>query len=153
MKNSFTLVLKAAVVLVAILATAFCVYLLPAVVHPDNLDFLPQLVALELSVLPFLYALSRVWKLLTYLEQGKPFSQESIKALKQIKYSSVAFGIIYSLAMPYNYYQAKLEDAPGLVAIGFSLICGAVVVAIFAAVLQKLVQTGVDLKSENDLTV
>ncbi|MGV2643750.1 DUF2975 domain-containing protein, partial [Clostridium perfringens] len=45
------------------------------------------------------------------------------------------------------------DDAPGIILIGMALIFASIVIAVFAAVLQKLLQEAIDIKSENDLTV
>ena len=55
--------------------------------------------------------------------------------------------------MPYVFYLADMDDAPGLVAIGLVIVFASFVIGAFAAVLQKLIQNAVEIKSENDLTV
>jgi hypothetical protein len=55
--------------------------------------------------------------------------------------------------MPFIINAADTDDAPGVVAIGLVIIFASAIVAVFAAVLQKLVQNAVNIKSENDLTV
>jgi len=49
--------------------------------------------------------------------------------------------------------MAEADDAPGLIVIGLLIIFGCLVVAIFAAVLQKLLKTAIEIKTENELTV
>jgi ABC-type tungstate transport system substrate-binding protein len=51
------------------------------------------------------------------------------------------------------YPIADADDAPGLIIIGAAIACAPVVIAVFAAVLERLLQSAIDLKSENDLTV
>ena len=60
---------------------------------------------------------------------------------------------MYAAGMPYVFYVADQDDAPGVVAIGLVIIGASFVIATAAAVFQKLVQNAVDIKSENDLTV
>jgi len=55
--------------------------------------------------------------------------------------------------LPLFYQIADEEDAPGVIVIGLIIPCVSFVVAVFAAVLQKLLRNAVDMKSENDLTV
>ena len=57
------------------------------------------------------------------------------------------------VGMPLIYYAAEVDDAPGLILIGMVIIFASFVVAVFAAVLQKLLKNAIDIKSENDLTV
>jgi capsular polysaccharide biosynthesis protein len=47
----------------------------------------------------------------------------------------------------------KLDDAPGAIVIGLVIIFASIVIAVFAAVLEKLLRTAIDIKSENDLTI
>jgi hypothetical protein len=55
--------------------------------------------------------------------------------------------------MPYIFYVGDRDDAPGAVAIGLVIVGASFVIATFAAVLQKLLESGRKIKSENDLTV
>lgn len=60
---------------------------------------------------------------------------------------------MYVAILPFLYLMADQDDAPGIVAIGLVITFGSIVIAVFAAVLQKLLQNAIDIKSENDLTV
>lgn len=55
--------------------------------------------------------------------------------------------------MPVFYLMAEIDDAPGIIVIGLVIIFASMVIAVFAAVLQKLLKEAIDIKSENDLTV
>lgn len=55
--------------------------------------------------------------------------------------------------MPVFYLMAEIDDAPGIIVIGLIIIFASMVIAVFAAVLQKLLKEAIDIKSENDLTV
>jgi len=46
----------------------------------------------------------------------------------------------------------KADDAPGIL-IGLVVMFASLVVAVFAAVLQRLLQDAIDMKEENDLIV
>ena len=56
-------------------------------------------------------------------------------------------GVLYLGGVPLLFPIADADDAPGLVVIGFAIACVPIIVAVFAAVLQKLVQGVVDMKS------
>jgi biopolymer transport protein ExbB/TolQ len=45
------------------------------------------------------------------------------------------------------------EDIAGVISLGLMLTFTSLVIAVFAAVLQKLLKNAIDIKSENDLTV
>lgn len=49
--------------------------------------------------------------------------------------------------------MAERDDAPGIIVIGLIIIFASMVIAVFAAVLQKLLKEAIAIKSENDLTV
>jgi hypothetical protein len=55
--------------------------------------------------------------------------------------------------MPFVFLAAEKDDAPGLVIVGMVPIFASLVIAVFAAVLKRLLQQAIDIKSENDLTV
>jgi hypothetical protein len=55
--------------------------------------------------------------------------------------------------MPLMIYAAQRDDAPGVVLLGLVFIFATLVVGVFAAVLERLLQNAIDIKSENDLTV
>lgn len=113
----------------------------------------PYMAAIIGSVIPFFVALAQAWKLLGYLDKGRAFSQQSVEALKNIKYATFVVAFVLMACTPLNYLWAQADDAPGLIIIGWIFAGAPLVFGVFAGVLQKLIQNAVDLKSENDLTV
>ena len=101
----------------------------------------------------FYFALYQAFKLLSYIDKNKAFSELSVKALKNIKYCAITISILYVVVMPFVYLVAETDDAPGLIVIGMVIIFASMVIAVFAAVLQRLLKEAIDIKSENDLTV
>ncbi len=55
--------------------------------------------------------------------------------------------------MPLLYLMAEIDDAPGIILIGLVIVFASMVIAVFSAVLQRLLKEAIDIKSENDLTV
>jgi len=141
-------------------ALALCIFLLPAI-HREwateypNLSHLkyPLMLILGATTVPFYLALYQTMKLLDYVDKSKAFSNRSVKALGVVKYCAVAMGLLYMAAEPISYYMAEAEDAPGLILIGLIIIGASFAVATFAGVLQRLLQSAIAIKSENDLTV
>jgi hypothetical protein len=113
----------------------------------------PILIGGYLTAIPFFFAIYLAFKLLTYIDKGTAFSEVSVKALRYIKYCGITMSILYAAGMPIVFQIADADDAPGLILFGMLFTAAPVVVAVFAAVLQKLVQNAIDIKSENDLTV
>lgn len=153
MKQVSTLFLKAVIILIGVTTFILIIPTLRFILSPQNVDYYPHLIAFYLSAIPFFFALYQAFKLLNLIDVNKSFSELSIKALKKIKYSEIIFAGLYIVVFPYAYYRGDMDDAPGPIAFGIILIFGAIVAATFTAVLQKLIQNGLDLKSENDLTV
>lgn len=158
MKRGSTLFLKLAVFIIGTPGLALCIFGLPWLVkNPVNPDFAhilyPIIVAIYLSVIPFFVALYQAFKLLSYIDKNEAFSQISVNALKNIKFCAITISSLYVVIMPFVYILAELDDAPGLIIIGMVPIFAAMVIAVFAAVLQRLLQEAIDIKSENDLTV
>jgi hypothetical protein len=113
----------------------------------------PILLGMLIPAIPFFIALYQAFKLLGYIENGKVFSNISVKALKNIKYCGFAISLLYVIGMPYVFYVVQKDDNSGVIAIGCVVIFASVVIATAAAVFEKLLQNAVDIKSENDLTV
>ncbi|MDQ0230175.1 DUF2975 domain-containing protein [Metabacillus malikii] len=158
MKLGSTLFLKIAVILIGspVLAiTVFGIYWLannPA--NPDYAHILyPIVIGIFASVVPFFAALYQAFKLLNYIDKSMAFSEHSVKALKNIKFCAMIISFLYVVVLPFIFLVAELDDAPGLIIIGLVPIFASIVIAVFAAVLQKLLQEAINIKSENDLTV
>jgi hypothetical protein len=154
MKKSSTLFLKLIISLIGILVLVLCIFVLPRIIGPIELGgYDPILIGLYITAIPFFIALYQTLKLLNYIDQDKAFSVLSVKALSNIKYCAFAISAMYAGGMPYIFYVADKDDAPGVVALGLIIILASVVISVFAAVLQKLLQNAIDIKAENDLTV
>ncbi|MDQ3008655.1 MAG: DUF2975 domain-containing protein [bacterium] len=156
MKRGSTLFLKGVIALIGCIVLAVCVFVLPQVVMAElagDFDYAPILIGLYVPAIPFFFALFQAVRLLTYIEQNKAFSLLSVTALNKIKYSALAIAALFSGGMPYVFYVADRDDAPGLVALGLVIIGASLVIATAGALFQSLVQNAVDIKSENDLTV
>jgi len=160
LKRGSTLFLKATLCVIAIAILAFCIFAIPLISQGVGVEF-PNLAYLKYPILiggyatavPFLIALYQAFLLLIFIDKNKAFSEVSIKALKYIKYCGIVMTILYAAGLPMMAQIADADDAPGLVVLGMLIVCAPIVIAVFAAVLQKLVQNAIDMKSENDLTV
>lgn len=158
MKQYSTLFLKLAIVLIGLPVLAFGIYgiisLTGNAANPEYAGMLyPVVTGMYLSTIPFYTALYHAFLLLNYIDKNKAFSQISVVALKKIKYCAMSFSAIYIVIMPFIFLLADKDDAPGLIIIGLLPIFASMVIAFFAAVLQRLLQDALDIKSEHDLTV
>lgn len=160
MKRGSTLFLRMAVILIGIPVLALCIFVVPEIAHfivelyPEH-TYLKYLVIIDLygAAIPFYFALFQAYKLLGYIDQNKAFSELSVRVLKNIKNCALIISSLFVVGMPLYYLIAEKDDAPGIILIGLALIFASMVIAVFAAVLQKLLKEAIDIKSENDLTV
>ncbi len=153
MKQKSTLFLKLVIVLIGIATLALVTTFTVAVVRDGGGMFIPILVIMYATAIPFFIALVQALKLLGYIDKNTAFSPLSVKALKKIKYCAISIGVLYAAGLPFLFDVAEKDDAPGVVGFGLIFIFFSIVIAAFAAVLQKLLQNAIDLKAENDLTV
>lgn len=160
MKQVSTVFLKIAVILIGIPILALCIFLVPkignfAVELYPNMAYLKyiSMIFLYVTAIPFYLALYEAFKLLSYIDKNEAFSNFSVRSLQKIKFYAITISILYVLGMPLFYLLAEKDDAPGIILIGMIIIFASMVIAVFAAVLQRLLQEAINIKSENDLTV
>jgi hypothetical protein len=125
--------------------------------NPANPDYAyilyPIVIGMYVSAIPFFTALYQAFNLLSYIDKNEAFSELSVKALQKIKFCAMTISALYVIILPFVYIVAELDDAPGLIIIGMVPVFASLVMAVFAAVLQRLLQEAIHIKSENDLTV
>lgn len=156
MKKGSTLFLKSVIVLMGLGALALCVIGLPRLIKTEwtgDFDYGWIFVGLYAPAIPFFIALRQALKLLGYVDENTAFSELSVTALKKIKRCALVISGLFAAGLPYIFQVAERDDAPGVMLIGIIISGASFVIAVFAAVLQKLVQNAVAIKSENDLTV
>jgi hypothetical protein len=159
-KQAPTLFLRAALLGVAGLAGFLGAVVLWSVQQNWNPEFpdliwlrYPVLVGLAVALMAFFVAAAQAWRLLNYVDKNKPFSKDSIRALRNIKWAALLIGAVFMCAMPLVYWIAQSDDAPGLILFGLLFAGIPLAVGVFAGVLESLIQKALDLKAENDLTV
>ncbi len=159
-KQVSTHFLRAILFLIALGTLAFGIFALPTIwksgarVFPTvRYAVFSIIIDLYVTVVPFFVALWQTSKLLRYIDQNNAFSDLSIKALRTIKYCAILITVLYMGAVPMLFPIADSDDAPGLLIIGAVIACAPLVMAVFVAVLERLLQSAIQIKSENELTV
>ena|SRR3989338_3915086 len=160
MKRVSTNFLRFIIFFIGMGVLALCIFALPAMWKGGSEEF-PMasraifliMIGLYATAVPFFIALWQALKLLRSIDQNTAFSEVSVKALKNIKYCAISIAILYMGGVPLLFPIADADDAPGLLVMGMVIACAPIVVAVFAAILQRLLQDAIDIKSENDLTV
>ncbi|WP_270180892.1 DUF2975 domain-containing protein [Alkalihalobacillus sp. CinArs1] len=156
MKLGSTNFLRIVVVVIGVAVLALCIFALPAIASEaaEGQTFLyPILIGMYAAAIPFYVALYQALKLLSFIDKEEAFSDSSVKSLRTIKFSAATISVLYMLVMPFFYIVGERDDAPGVIAIGLVITFASLVIAVFAAVLQKLLKSAIEIKSENDLTV
>lgn len=160
MQRGITLFLKAAVILIGLPILAIYIFVVPEIGHfaaelyPEH-PYIRIWVWIDLyaTAIPFYLALFQAFRLLIHIEHKRAFSDLAVQALKKIKYCGIGVGGIFALGMPLFYLMAERDDAPGIIVIGMVIVFASLVIAVFAAVLQKLLQEAIVIQLENELTV
>jgi hypothetical protein len=161
MKKSSTVFLQGVIVLIGVVVLAVMIRFPMTEGRAANLDLFsiyadPFILYGYLASIPFFVGLYQAFKLLKYIGQNQVFSVQSIRALRMIKYCAVIVGAAIILAAIYirlSFDGTGEEDPAGFVAISIVATFAAIVVATTAAVIERVLQNAIDIKSENDLTV
>lgn len=158
MNNRKTTFLKIAILVIGLVVLLLCVFYLPWLaenISKQNTEqsYLkyPMLIGIYLTTLPFYLALFEGFRLLVYIEREHAFSQQGITSLNHIKLCALAIAVLYGIGALALFTINVL--VPILILLGGIIIFASASIAIFAAVLQELLRTALEIKSENDLTV
>ena len=159
MKRSSAIFLPEVIVLIGIVALGVMIRFPLTEGRAVKLDLLsiyadPFIVYGYLASIPFFVALYQAFKLLGYIGQNQVFSLSSVRALRTIKYCAITLSILIVMAVLYiRIFHSKDDDPAGAIAMGILTTFISIVIATAAAVFEKTLQSAVDIKSENDLTV
>lgn len=159
MKKATTLFLKIAVFSMGLPVLVICIFLVPdmanfaAKLYP-NIALMKYLIFIVMygAAIHFYFALYQTFNLLRYIDKNQSFSQLSVAALKNIKCCAIIISSLYALGLPLFHLIAKKVDPP-IVLMGLIIIFASLGIAVFAAVLQRILREAISIKSENDLTV
>jgi hypothetical protein len=156
MRFKSTLFLKIAVILIGTPIFALGIfglydfYKYPLNLTNHELILFPIIIGIYLTGIPFYFALYQTFKLLGYIDKNNAFSELSVKALKNIKRCASSICIFYIAILPVCSLYSRKYDFPGLVILGIFSSFASAVIAVFTAVLQKLLKEAIAMKSEND---
>src|SRR3990167_2509894 len=156
MKRGSTTFLQIVIVLIGIVALAIMIRFPLTEGRAANLDLFsiysdPFILYGYLASIAFFVALYQAFKLLGYIGQNKVFSLDSVKALRTIKYCAIVLGILIVMAGLYiRIFHAGDDDQAGFLAVCIVTTFVSIVIATATAVFEKLLQTAVEMKSEND---
>jgi hypothetical protein len=157
LKQGSTLFLKLVIALIGIVTLAGLIWFPQTEGRAANLDLViykdPLIIYGFIASIPFFVALYHGFKLLSYVDQNKVFSQSAVNAVRNIKYCAIMLSGFIVLGIAYIRFFAHGEDAAGPTALGIFTTFACIVMATAAALFERLLHNAVDLQSENDLTV
>ena len=159
MKKGSTIFLQIVIVLIGIGALAFLLWE-PHIEGRNTHATLfqiyfndPFLAWAYTASISFFVALYQAFRLLGYIGQNKVFSLNSVRALRTIKYCAMAIIGFIVPAEAYLFIIRPGDDIAGGVFMGLLISFISLVVATAATVFESILQSAVDIKSENNLTV
>jgi hypothetical protein len=156
MKQSSTIFLQGVIVLIGIVALAIMIRFPLTEGRAASLDLFsiysdPLILYGYAASIPFFIALYKAFKLLGYIRQNKAFSLSSVMTLRSIKYCAIVLSILIVLTGLYIRISHNKDDDPaGFLAMCIGTTFVSLVVATAVAVFEKILQNGVDIKSENE---
>jgi hypothetical protein len=161
MKRSSIVFLQAVVVLIGIAALALLLGMPQVEGRNKNATQFevyfndPLLALVYTGSIPFFMALYQAFKVLRYVGHNKVFSPEVVKALRTIKYCALAIiGFVVVEEIFILLMNNGDNDNPGApIFMGVLITFPSIVIATAAAMFERILQSAVEIKSENDLTV
>lgn len=155
-----TIFLRITIYIMALFMLAICVVVAPHYIIGAN-NLLPNKLILTIilglglyiTAILFYLVLYQALRLLNLIDHENAFSQQSVLALKNIKIYAYIMCAIYILESPIFFIFADKDDSPGVILVCIVLAGAALVIAIFASMLQKLLHHAIKIKLENDLTI
>ncbi|GAE25553.1 putative membrane protein [Halalkalibacter wakoensis JCM 9140] len=153
-----TLMLKVAIFLIGFTVVGLCAFWLPwigNVLHEMYPEFgyvkYPLLIGIYITTIPFFVALYSGLKLLSNIDRNEAFSESSVESLKYITICASTITLLYVFGI--IILITVNAGNPGILLLGAVITFASIVIAVFAAVLQRLFKSAMALKTENDLTV
>lgn len=156
MNRGSTVFLRLVIWTIGLVVLAICAIGLPVAINAEldgDFDYGAIFLGLYVPAIPFFFALYQALKLLGYIDKNTAFSIAAVRTLRNIKHCALLISGFFTLGMPYVFYVADRDDAPGVVLVGLIIIGASFVIATFAATLEKLLRNAIAIKKENDLTV
>jgi hypothetical protein len=94
-----------------------------------------------------------VYRILRLIDQSNPFSTQALQLIRKIKQATLVIFVLFLGLLPMVYRIADVEDAPGVVIIGLGIVAVPLALSVFVATIEKLLESVIQIKHENDLTV
>ncbi len=111
----------------------------------------PLLIAIYVTLIPFLVAIFQAFKLSRLIQLNQVFSMAAARNLKIIKVSGFIISFLYLAG---TFVLSNLvELSPGIAMLGIIIMLSSAMIALIAGILEELLKKALEIKEENDLTV
>ena len=111
----------------------------------------PLLIAIYVTMIPFLCAITEGLRLSRRVAKNEAFSGESVLHLKRIKMCAFVISLLYLIG---GLVLSQLVDlAPGIALLGIIIMLASLMIGLISGILEELLRRALEIKEENDLTV
>ncbi len=154
MKQRSAIFLQGVIILTGVTALAVMIRFPLTEGRAVNLDLFsiysdPFILYCYTASVPFFIALYKAFRLLGNFRQNNAFSQNSVMTLRSIKYCAFLLSILIVTAGLYIIlFHNKDDDPAGFVTVSIITFFISLTIAAAAFVFEKILQEGMDLKSE-----
>lgn len=111
----------------------------------------PLLMAIYLTLVPFLIAIIEGLRLSRRVALDDAFSMKSVVHLKRIKLCAFAISMLYLVGG--LILNNLVEMAPGIGLLGIIIMLASLMLGLISGILEELLRKALEIKEENDLTV
>ncbi|MFH5835330.1 DUF2975 domain-containing protein [Proteiniclasticum sp. C24MP] len=111
----------------------------------------PLLVAIYVTLIPFLCAIVEGLRLSRRVALNDAFSDLSVLHLKRIKMSAFIISLLYLTGG--IILNTLVDMAPGIALLGIIIMLASLMIGLISGILEELLRKALEIKEENDLTV
>lgn len=110
-------------------------------------------ISLYLSAIASLLIIYYMYRMLGLVDNDRAFSAMSLIYVRAIFRLTIMEFIVLIGTVPFVYYIADNDDAPGVMIIGLGMLIIPLVVATFVSIIEKLLKNAIELKLDYELTI
>lgn len=137
--NASIFFLKTALSLACLFVLAVLIFVLPeGILTTDWLGYRPILIGMYLTSVPFFISAYSFLKFLLAVADKTASSHKSRQFLLTIQVSALIVSVLYGFALPYIFFVAQRDDAPGVVFLAIIITFLSLLIGIFVSVLKNV---------------
>lgn len=110
-------------------------------------------ISLYLSAIASLSIIYYMYRMLGLVDNDRAFSAMSLIYVRAIFRLTIMEFIVLIGTVPFVYYIADNDDAPGVMIIGLGMLIIPLAVATFVSIIEKLLKHAIELKLDYELTI